>query len=64
LSKHESISVSGNKSKGEGLDFVLEGVNKRSNCWVTGMPDAQDWVVIFRNLDKLEFHPDLCKKQR
>ncbi|XP_077869158.1 uncharacterized protein LOC144360163 [Saccoglossus kowalevskii] len=49
----ESVSVSGDPSKGEGLDFVLENFNKLSKSWITGMPDTQMWINIFRNSSKL-----------
>ena len=47
----ESVSTSGNKSKGEGLDVQLEEVNKASKTWEHGTMTAKDWVTIFRNHD-------------
>ncbi|XP_070548038.1 uncharacterized protein [Ptychodera flava] len=53
ISQNESVSVSGDHSRGEGMDFILESFNKSSKTWVTGVPDSKEWVIIFRNLSKL-----------
>jgi len=53
VEKHESVSSSGNQSKGEGLDAQLEEVNKSSKCWENGAMTAREWLTIFRNHDQL-----------
>ena len=53
VSRTESISTSGNPSKGECMDANLEEVNKESKVWQHGMMNALDWLRIFRNLGKL-----------
>lgn len=49
----ESISTSGNASKGEDMDACLEEVNKDSKVWQHGSMAAMDWLRIFRNLENL-----------
>lgn len=49
----ESISTSGNKSKGEDMDACLEEVNKDSKVLHHGSMVALDWLRIFRNLENL-----------
>ena len=49
----ESISTSGNPSKGEYMDANLEEKNKDSKVWQHGGMTAIDWLRIFRNLGKL-----------
>jgi len=49
----ESVSTSGNKSKGEDMDACLEEVNKDSKVWQHGSMVALDWLRIFRNLENL-----------
>lgn len=49
----ESISTSGNPSKGEDMDACLEEVNKDSKVWQHGSMVAMDWLRIFRNLENL-----------
>ena len=49
----ESISTSGNKSKGEDMDACFEEVNKDSKVWQHGSMVALDWLRIFSNLDNL-----------
>lgn len=49
----ESISTSGNASKGEDMDACLEEVNKDSKVWQHGSMVAMDWLRIFRNLENL-----------
>lgn len=49
----ESVSTSGNKSKGEDMDGCLEEVNKDSKVWQHGSMVALDWLRIFRNLGNL-----------
>ena len=53
VSRTESISKSGNPSKGECMDANLEEVNKDSKVWQHGVMTAIDWMRIFRNLGKL-----------
>ena len=55
LSKAASFSTSGNKSKGQDADFVLEEVNKDSKSWISrGVPDDMMWLTVCRNLDGLK----------
>lgn len=49
----ESVSTSGNPSKGEDMDACLEEVNKDSKVWQHGSMVALDWLRIFRNLENL-----------
>ena len=49
----ESVSTSGNKSKGEDMDACLEEVNKDSKVWNHGSMVALDWPRIFRNQENL-----------
>ena len=49
----ESVSTSGNNSKGEDMDACLEEVNKDSKVWQHGRMVALDWLRIFRNLGNL-----------
>ena len=53
LEATESISTSGNPSKGEGMDAQLEEVNKSSKTWEHGAMTAKEWLTIFRNHDDL-----------
>jgi len=32
----------------------LEVVNKQSKSWISGVPNFETWLKIFRNLDKLD----------
>jgi hypothetical protein len=51
----ESFAPSGNHSKGEGGDFVLESNNKRMKSWMPpGVPNEARWQRVTRNLDKLQ----------
>ena len=50
----ESVSTSGNMSKGEDMAACLEEVNKDSKVWQHGKMVALDWLPIFRNLGKFE----------
>ena len=49
----ESVSTSGNMSKGEDMDACLEEVNKDSKVWQHGKMVALDWLRIVRNLGNL-----------
>ena len=49
----ESISTSGNPSKGECMDANLKEKNKESKVWQHGGMTALDWLRIFCNLGKL-----------
>ena len=53
IEMHESVSSSGNQSKGEGLDAQLEEVNKSSKCWENWVMTTREWLTIFRNHDQL-----------
>jgi hypothetical protein len=55
LEKTESFSVSGNISKGEGGDFVLESVNGKTKRWLPpGIPTEKHWLKVCRNVDTLD----------
>lgn len=54
----ESVSTSGNKSKGEDMDACLEKVNKDSKVWQHGSIVALNWLRIYRNLENLS---KVCK---
>ena len=58
--KTESISTSGNPSKGEGMDAQLEEVNKESKNWDHGSMSAKHWITIFRNHDNLLKVSETC----
>jgi len=49
----ESITTSGNPSKGKCMDANLEEKNKDSKVWQHGGMTATDWLTIFHNLGKL-----------
>ncbi|XP_062592407.1 uncharacterized protein LOC134253831 [Saccostrea cucullata] len=54
IERHESYSVTGNDSKGEGGDFVLEAKNRETKRLVpSGVPTNQMWTNICRNVDRL-----------
>jgi len=53
IEAHESYSVSGNESKGEGGDFILEAKNREVKRLVpAGVPDNSTWINICRNVDR------------
>ncbi|XP_021356987.1 uncharacterized protein LOC110452664 [Mizuhopecten yessoensis] len=55
LAATESFSVSGNHSKGEAGDFILEAKNRRCKMWMPpGVPTEQRWLRVCRNFDRLE----------
>ncbi|XP_061166701.1 uncharacterized protein LOC133181816 isoform X2 [Saccostrea echinata] len=55
IANHESYSVSGNDSKGEGGDFVLENLNRKAKSFMPpGMPSEERWLTICRNIDRLD----------
>ncbi|XP_060557718.1 uncharacterized protein LOC132718104 isoform X2 [Ruditapes philippinarum] len=55
LENTESFSISGDHSKGEGGDFVLEAVNGRAKRWLPpGIPTQNHWLKVCRNLDSLQ----------
>ncbi|XP_062603684.1 uncharacterized protein LOC134265484 [Saccostrea cucullata] len=55
LEDNESYSVSGNESKGEGGDFILEAKNRRTKMWIpSGVPENNRWLNVCRCIDKLE----------
>ena len=53
IERTESLSTSGNPSKGEDMDTCLEEVNKESKTWQHGTMTAMDYLRIFRNLENL-----------
>ncbi|XP_041477204.1 uncharacterized protein LOC121425250 [Lytechinus variegatus] len=55
LSDFQAISSSGDPTRCEDMDFVLENINKKSKSWIPkGIPTHEDWQRIFRNLSKLD----------
>ena len=55
IEENESYSVSGNDSKGEGGDFILEAKNRKTKMWIpSGVPDDKKWLSVCRNIDRLE----------
>ena len=54
LDKHASISRSGDESKGQDADFILEEINKETKSWIPrGVPDDDTWQRVCRNLPHL-----------
>ena len=51
----ESVSTSGNATKGEDMDACLEEVTKDSKVWQHGSTVAMNWLRIFRNLENLRY---------
>ncbi|XP_061167626.1 uncharacterized protein LOC133176524 [Saccostrea echinata] len=50
-----SLSKSGNKSKGQGLDFLLEEENKNVKGWLKrGVPSDESWLATCRNHQSLK----------
>jgi hypothetical protein len=55
LDKCQSHSKSGNPSKGQDFDFVLEEINKVTKMWIPkGVPSQKTWLKVCRNIDDLE----------
>ena len=55
LHHHQSVSVSGDPSKGQGYDFILEEENRKVKRWIKGgVPTDQTWLSVCRNKDRLE----------
>ena len=53
LNRNQSYTTSGDKSKGEDWDFVLENINKTSKGWIPrGVPIEAMWVTTYINLDR------------
>jgi hypothetical protein len=54
LSQHVSVSKSGDPSKGQGLDFILEEDNAEIKKWIRrGVINNQTWINVCRNKDRL-----------
>ena len=52
---YSTISLSGDPSKAEDWDFVLENVNKKTQSWIPkGVPNDKIWLNVCRNVDPLE----------
>ncbi|XP_062597901.1 uncharacterized protein LOC134259320 [Saccostrea cucullata] len=50
-----SLSKSGNKSRGQGLDFLLEEENKNVKGWLKrGVPSDESWLATCRNHQSLK----------
>ena len=55
LKDNESFSISGNPSKGEGGDFVIENKNRRLKMLIpTGLPTTERWLKVCRSFDTLD----------
>lgn len=55
IEDNESYSVSGNESKGEGGDFILENYNRKTKLLIpAGLPDNNKWLQVCRNVDRLD----------
>lgn len=55
VSRTESISTSGNPSKGECMDANLEEVKKVSKVWQHGVMTAIDWLRIWNDFLGMTF---------
>ena len=53
VERSESFSVSGDCTKGESADFVLENQNKSIKQWVSAHPDVRQWSRSCNNQDNL-----------
>ncbi|KAJ8319784.1 hypothetical protein KUTeg_001371 [Tegillarca granosa] len=55
LSENESFIISGNKSKGEGGDFIVEYINRKAKMLLSsGLPDEKKLLHVYRNIDRLD----------
>ncbi|KAJ8322266.1 LOW QUALITY PROTEIN: hypothetical protein KUTeg_000737 [Tegillarca granosa] len=55
LQENATFSVSGNISKGEGGDFVVENRNRKvKKCLPSGLPTENKWLSVYRNIDRLD----------
>jgi hypothetical protein len=55
MNKCQSLSKSGDPSKGQDFDFILEEVNKVTKMWIPkGLPSERTWLKVCRNIDDLE----------
>lgn len=55
FASHCSLSKSGNKSKGQGFDFILEEENKSVKTWLKrGVPTEKVWLSTCRNNQSLK----------
>ena len=53
--QYSTISESGDPSKAEDWDFVLENVNKKTQSWIPkGIPTNDIWLTVCRNVDPLD----------
>ncbi|KAJ8307906.1 hypothetical protein KUTeg_014553 [Tegillarca granosa] len=53
--ENATFSVSGNISKGEGGDFVVENRNRKvKKCLPSGLPTENKWLSVYRNIDRLD----------
>ncbi len=51
----ESFTISGDRSRGQDADFILEEVNKETKSWLArGVPSDDMWQTVCRNLDGLK----------
>ena len=55
VESHESMSKTGDKSRGQGFDFILEELNKEIKVWMhRGVPTDNMWLSVCRNHDFLK----------
>jgi hypothetical protein len=55
LAALESVSKRGDKSKGQGLDFIVEEVNAETKMFIPrGVPDDETWLRVCRNIHYLK----------
>ena len=54
LNENESISKTGDISKGQGFDFILEEINRDIKSWIRrGVATDNMWLGVCRNFDRL-----------
>jgi hypothetical protein len=55
ISKTFSLSQSGNDSKAEGGDFILESANKKIKSWMPPVvPTEERWLRVCQNITSME----------
>ena len=55
IQNNESYSISGDETKGEGGDFILEAFNRRTKMFMgPGLPTERRWSTVCRNIDDLK----------
>jgi hypothetical protein len=54
LEENDSYSVSGNDSKGEGGDFILESKTRKTKMWIQNGVTDNKWLNVCRCIDNFE----------